>query len=133
MAAAAAPASPAAHPSGSAAAAADRPRTLLDTPGDVLAHIASLLDEEGGACERLNLAATCRTLYAASQQEPSWWRRLSIQLHSSSGARRLTAWLAKARPHIVTLCVRHTRFSTANSIQLPSPPRERAWGAPSVC
>lgn len=128
----ASPASPA--DSGSAAAAAaEQPLTLLHLPGELLAHIACFLDVDGGACERLCLAATCRTLLAASRQQPSWWRRLGLVLRGSSrplsGFAGISAWLAKHRPGIAALSVKQEGRSSslpAWDLRLPSPPRECA-------
>lgn len=89
-------------------AAADRPLTLLQLPGDVLAHIVSFLDDDGSPCDRMRLAATCCTLRAASLQQPSWWRRLSVSLQSKRGARALTAWLANHRPLIEALSLQRS-------------------------
>ena len=132
----ASPASPPDSDSAAAAAAAEQPLTLLHLPGELLAHIACFLDVDGGVCERLCLAATCRTLLAASRQQPSWWRRLSLVLRGSSrpwsGFAGISGWLANHRPGIAVLSVKQEgRLSSvpARDLRLPSPPREDAAGS----
>ncbi|KAL4447648.1 hypothetical protein ABPG75_004867 [Micractinium tetrahymenae] len=77
---------------------------LQALPPDLLAATAALLGPHPRW--RLLLAASSRTLLAASRQRsPSWWGRLRVMLLRQDSLQRFEAWLANRRPAIRELQV----------------------------
>lgn len=103
-----------------------RPSTFCPFPGDVLALIASNLEQ---LTDRLRLEASCRTLLAASRGEHGgvYWggARLLIGLGTEEAGELVGPFLAARRPAVAALTLEaiHDELPLDAPL-LPSPPRE---------